>query len=69
MSMTTRQMWNNWKFRFFNNTDKDDPAGILGFVWVTGDTDLNALQNQVDDTEVWNKTLPNSSSDNEEQEK
>lgn len=71
-AVAIRRQWllkNNWKFRFFNNTDKDDPAGILGFVWVTGDTDLNALQNQVDDTEVWNKTLPNSSSDNEEQEK
>ena len=71
-AVAIRRQWllkNNWKFRFFNNTDKDDPAGILGFVWVTGDTDLNALQNQVDDTEVWNKTLPNTESDNEEQEK
>ncbi|MBD7894417.1 ATP-grasp domain-containing protein [Limosilactobacillus sp. Sa3CUN2] len=50
----------NWKFRFFNNSNTDDPAGILGFVWVTGDADLEALRNQVDDTEVWNKPLPTS---------
>ncbi|MDM8258804.1 ATP-grasp domain-containing protein [Limosilactobacillus vaginalis] len=72
-SVAIRRQWllkNNWKFRFFNSdTDTADPAGILGFVWVTGDTDLDALRNQVDDTEVWNKTLPNSGSDNEEQEK
>lgn len=72
-SVAIRRQWllkNNWKFRFFNSdTDTADPAGILGFVWVTGDTDLDALRNQVDDTEVWNKTLPNSGLDNEEQEK
>ncbi|MCI1975596.1 MAG: ATP-grasp domain-containing protein [Limosilactobacillus sp.] len=49
---------NNWKFRFFNNADTKDPSGILGFVWVTGDADLEALRNQVDDTEVWNKPTP-----------
>lgn len=49
---------NNWKFRFFNNPNAKDPAGILGFVWVTGDADLEALRNQVDDTEVWNKATP-----------
>ena len=69
-SVAIRRQWllkNNWKFRFFNSdTDTADPAGILGFVWVTGDTDLDALRNQVDDTEVWNKALPNSGSDNEE---
>lgn len=72
-SVAIRRQWllkNNWKFRFFNSdTDTADPAGILGFVWVTGDTDLDVLRNQVDDTEVWNKALPNSGSDNEEQEK
>lgn len=69
-SVAIQRQWllkNNWKFRFFNNGDADDPAGILGFVWVTGDSDLNALRNQVDDTEVWNKPLPNV--DKEEPEK
>lgn len=60
-SVAIQRQWllkSNWKFRFFNDTDANDPAGILGFVWVTGDSDLEALKNQVDDTEVWNKPMP-----------
>lgn len=59
-STAIQRQWllkNNWKFRFFNDTDANDPAGILGFVWVTGDNDLEALKNQIDDTEVWNKPM------------
>ncbi|MBB1062849.1 ATP-grasp domain-containing protein [Limosilactobacillus fastidiosus] len=62
-AIAIKRQWllkNNWKFRFFNNSNTDDPEGILGFVWVTGDADLEALRNQVDDTEVWNKPLPTS---------
>lgn len=65
-AVAIKRQWllkNNWKFRFFNNSNTDDPAGILGFVWVTGDADLEALRNQVDDTEVWNKPLPTSDSE------
>ena len=59
-STAIQRQWllkNNWKFRFFNDTDANDPAGIFGFVWVTGDNDLEALKNQIDDTEVWNKPM------------
>ncbi len=55
-SRAIQRQWllkNNWQFRFFNDVGDDDQA-ILGFVWVTGDDNLAALKNQVDDTEVWN---------------
>ncbi|MBB1079734.1 ATP-grasp domain-containing protein [Limosilactobacillus sp. STM2_1] len=54
-SRAIQRQWllkNNWQFRFFNDIGDDDQA-ILGFVWVTGNDNLAALKNQVDDTEVW----------------
>ncbi len=47
---------NNWQFRFFNDEEGDDQS-ILGFVWVTGSTNLVDLENQVDDTEVWQEPV------------
>lgn len=48
---------NNWQFRFFNNEADDDDQAILGFVWVTGSVSLAYLENQVDDTEVWQDSV------------
>lgn len=47
---------NNWQFRFFNDREGDDQS-ILGFVWVTGSVNLVDLENQVDDTEVWQEPV------------
>ena len=45
----------NWKISFFPNEKKDDEA-VCAYVWATGqDTSLDELQNQVDDTEVWDE--------------
>lgn len=46
----------NWQFRFFNDEEGDDQS-IFGFVWVTGSNNLVDLENQVDDTEVWQETV------------
>ncbi|KRL28120.1 phosphoribosylaminoimidazole carboxylase [Limosilactobacillus frumenti DSM 13145] len=56
-SRAIQRQWllkDNWQFRFFNDVDGNDPQALLGFVWVTGEEDLQALQEQVDNTEVWN---------------
>lgn len=47
---------NNWQFRFFNLTNPD-PASVRGFVWVTGSSSLAELEQQVDDTEVWQEPI------------
>lgn len=60
-SRAIQRQWllkNNWKFRFFNDVDANDAQALLGFVWVTGDADLQALEDQVDNTEVWNTPAP-----------
>lgn len=62
-SQAIQRQWllkNNWKFRFFNDVDANDAQALLGFVWVTGDQDLQALKDQVDNTEVWNRPAPQS---------
>lgn len=47
---------NNWQFRFFDDAEGDDQS-ILCFVWITGSTNLTYLENQVDDTEVWQERV------------
>lgn len=47
---------NNWQFRLFNDSEGDDQS-IFGFVWVTGSVNLAELENQVDDTEVWQEQV------------
>lgn len=64
-STDIKRQWllkDNWKFRFFTDNE-NDPMAILGFVWVTGQNDLQALQNQVNNTEVWSKQLPTPNSE------
>lgn len=44
---------NNWKISFFNPQRKDDEA-VCAYVWASSpDDNLDELQNQIDDTEVW----------------
>ncbi len=51
---------NNWKISFFNPQRKDDEA-VCAYVWASSpDDNLDELQNQIDDTEVW---VPMSSAD------
>ena len=41
----------NWQFRLFDLPAVDDDS-LIGFVWVTGSSSLDELEDQVDDTEV-----------------
>ena len=43
----------NWKISFFPS-EKEDAEAVCAYVWATGkDVSLDELQNQIDDTEVW----------------
>lgn len=46
----------NWQFRLFNLPEVTDDS-LIGFAWVTGSNSLDELEDQVDDTEVWNKPV------------
>ena len=46
----------NWQFRLFDVTNGDDDS-LLGFTWVTGSNSLDELEDQVDDTEVWDQPI------------
>lgn len=43
----------NWKFSFFP-TERTNNDGVIAYVWASSpDGDLDVIQNQIDDTEVW----------------
>lgn len=46
----------NWQFRLFDVANGDDDS-LLGFAWVTGSNNLDELEDQVDDTEVWDEPI------------
>lgn len=53
----------NWQFRLFDLPAVDDDS-LIGFVWVTGSS-LDELEDQVDDTEVWDEPIaPNDAPQN-----
>lgn len=59
----------NWQFRLFDLPAVDDDS-LIGFVWVTGSSSLDELEDQVDDTEVWDEPIapndaPQNNDDNE----
>lgn len=44
---------NNWKISFFES-QKNDPDAVCAYVWASSpDDNLDELQDQIDDTEVW----------------
>jgi 5-(carboxyamino)imidazole ribonucleotide synthase len=54
----------NWQFRLFDLPVVDDDS-LIGFVWVTGSSSLDELEDQVDDTEVWDEPIaPNDAPQN-----
>ena len=54
----------NWQFRLFDLPAVDDDS-LIGFVWVTGSSSLDELEDQVDDTEVWDEPIaPNDAPQN-----
>ena len=54
----------NWQFRLFDLSAVDDDS-LIGFVWVTGSSSLDELEDQVDDTEVWDEPIaPNDAPQN-----
>lgn len=46
----------NWQFRLFNLPEAADD-NLIGFAWVTGSSNLDELEDQVDDTEVWHEPI------------
>ncbi|MCQ5068914.1 hypothetical protein NE681_16145, partial [Faecalibacillus intestinalis] len=44
----------NWHYRFFTEV-REDPQAVAGFVWAVGKSSLEELQDQIEDTEVWNE--------------
>ena len=53
----------NWKISFFE-TQENDPEAVCAYVWASSpDDNLDELQNQIDNTEVW---MPMSSSADDE---
>lgn len=46
----------NWQFRLFDLPAVDDDS-LIGFVWVTGSSSLDELEDQVDDTKVWDEPI------------
>lgn len=54
----------NWQFRLFDLPAVDDDS-LIGFVWVTGSSSLDELEDQIDDTEVWDEPIaPNDAPQN-----
>lgn len=45
----------NWQYRLFDAESVDDNS-LIGFAWITGSS-LKELEEQVDDTEVWQESL------------